>query len=1105
MLKTIGVKKVPASEVDTRPPEQINRERAEAFWNDHTSSIPATQEWIDSGVSLETIHRNVETLNGQDALEFILAADLEKYSSQFVTVPLRRTLDTYQPIENGGWAVQGLDPLNNWERMEWGQLKPTTPRINEKGKPIKYEAPKGVSTRAIFLDSPSINWPAIQADPSIAIAITEGGKKSGCLQDQANIPAIALPGITSGIKKGVGLIPEIEALCQPGRLFVLAFDAEPNSKPQTQQAIHREAEKLRKEMSKRGCFLVIATWSPEDGKGIDDVWANHGTEKVKAIISDATERHQKALEATKAHKQEWAEQQEIAALNRWLKGRQFSPTFTINQQFVEVSDRPLLAQAEILAIKSGMGTGKTEWLCRTLSGLDSGAVMIGSRNSLLLQTAERLGGFYHLHSDSAFALTADPYSKIATCIDSLIHFADSHFDNKIIILDECASTLYHALQSNTLKGRRTECLSKLEQAVQRASVVIALDGNNNDITINHLIALRGGDCQVIKILNEYQGNPKDIHIANPINPKTGEKMVRSHTPVFQALNTSVELYHLNPDTNKAIPIISDSQKLCESLDRTLSNSGLNGIRIDSTTLETQEVQAFLKNPNQWILENQPDYVILSPTAESGIDISIKKQLEQLALEIKDYFGQGFAFFCGVLGTDSQTQFLNRFRDVSEWLVSCPLYTTLETNEGSRSPHAKEIEKHLIEFAEIEMKLALEGGNDIELEQAQLELERKIKAVANDQNTRTWAQLQAQRNYERQNTRNCLKIALEQQGHNVTIVDIEHEKSDLCDRLKEERDAIIERDSQAIFNAPDMTLSEAIKIKSKFGASVEDRQAAEKAILLARLPGIQDSDQWSAELVKKLLFTERSLLPSLERYWAIQNIDTAKAEAREQWKAIAGNDSLFLPDVRSDFSRAFALKSLGLDRLFSGEWLTGNSAIVQQIYKKIKRSKHLQTVLGLTVGKQTPIQLIGKLVKMIGGSWESQQATTGDRKRSYNYSPPEADPVANALLTSIQQRHKKKRFSESAKYLTPQPMGDEHLAPYGDPIHGGGVHLQSSIQSAIASTSEYSQREQVLDLVVTAITPSPKQSSGEDHPSPRPRSILEIANCITTLGSSAPCP
>lgn len=355
---------------------------------------------------------------------------------------------------------------------------------------------------------------------------------------------------------------------------------------------------------------------------------------------------------------------------------------------------------------------------------------------------------------------------------------------------------------------------------------------------------------------------------------------------------------------------------------TLSGDGLDGIRIDSTTIETSEVQAFLKNPNQWILEHRPDYVILSPTAESGVDISIKKQLEQLHLDVKDYFGRGFAFFCGVLGTDSQTQFINRFRDVTEWAVSCPVYTTLETHEGSRSPYAREIEKHLIECTEIELKLILEGGDDLELEQARLELERKIKAVVNDQNTRTWAQIQAQRNYERQNTRQCLKTALEQQGHTVTVVDIEHGKSDLRDRLSEEKDAIIERDSVAIFNAPDISRSEAIAIKSKFSATVEDRQAAEKAVLLARLPGIQTSDQWSLELVKKVLFTEQSLLPSLERYWTTQNIGTAKREAQEQWRAIAGNDILFLPDVRCDFSRSFALKSLGLERLFNSDCVTG---------------------------------------------------------------------------------------------------------------------------------------------------------------------------------------
>lgn len=1006
----LATAKAPLHEAETRSVDEINNERIERFLAEKGDSVTqraSVAEWLESGASQETIDLNVVELHGDHALQFVIERDLEKYSSQTVTVPLRKTLNRYESIKNGGWKVTGLDPLDDWQRMTWGQFKPVTPRLDGRKKPIKYETPKGYSTRAIFLDSPGIDWTETQSDPTVAIAITEGGKKAGCLQDQGCIPAIALPGINSGTKKGVGLIPEIEALCQPRRLFVLAFDSEPDTKPRTQQAIRREAEKLRRELGKRGCFLVVADWSPDEGKGIDDVWANHGTKRVQAIITDAIERHQQAIKATEAHKQQWRQQRAAINHRQYQKSRSFTPTHAISQRYFD-ADKAILEQATIVNVKSGMGTGKTEWLVRMLKELDKGVVMIGSRNTLLVQTAERLGGFYHLQEDKAFYMTADPHGRIACCIDSLTHFADNHFNGKIVILDEWVSTLSHSLQSSTLKLRRTECLRKLEQAIKRASVVISLDGNNSDIAINHLVDLRGNDARVIKVLNDHLGEPKDIELIRTINDD-GNVMSRSDSPVMADLENTIEMARLIPDgSRKAIAIISDSQRRCESLEETLLSRGLNGIRVDSTTVGLSHVREFMKDPNAYITEYKPDYVILSPTAESGVNISIK-----------DYFFKGVAFFCGVLDTNSQTQFLNRFRDCSNWVVHCVEYTTFDTDEGMRSPSTKEIEKTLIERAQLEMRISTQGCDEVEGEQARQELERKIRAVVDDANTRTWAKLQAQRNYEKQNTRQCLEDALREQGHNVTIVDALHNRTGLFNEVNAAKEMIVERDSNAIFNAPDITISNAIKVMGKFSASVDDRRAAEKALLLHRLPGIEDTEQWTPEFIAKVKFTDRTYLSRIERYWAVQHIDASRKNARERWTAIAGKDSLFLPDIRLDFSRVLALKQLGVDRLFDGKFHGEDCPIIQEIYTKCRRSRAIQTALGVTVGSQAASRFVGNLVRLVGGTSQSKRDSTGDRARRYKYSSPEEDQQSKSILESIQKRHSRKADKENQLSLTPK--------------------------------------------------------------------------------------
>lgn len=91
--------------------------------------------------------------------------------------------------------------------------------------------------------------------------------------------------------------------------------------------------------------------------------------------------------------------------------------------------------------------------------------------------------------------------------------------------------------------------------------------------------------------------------------------------------------------------------------------------------------------------------------------------------------------------------------------------------------------------------------------------------------------------------------------------------------------------------------------------------------------------------------------------------------------------------------------------------------------------------------------------MIGGTWESQQVTTGDRQRYYRYSSPDADPLANAILQSIQKRHEKKVFSETAEAHTPQSIDNEHPTQYSDPIQEEGVRYQNPTEQAIAPTPE----------------------------------------------------
>ncbi|MEB3360125.1 MAG: plasmid replication protein, CyRepA1 family [Synechococcales bacterium] len=764
--------------------------------------------------------------------------------------------------------------------------------------------------------------------------------------------------------------------------------------------------------------LRVLWWgqaAKEDGD-IDEVAPNI-LEQAKLLSWEEFE----ALSCEPQKEPSWQEQYAAAAKRSWEKSRRFTPTQEVNQRFVSLAPGELLG-TDIHALKSGMGTGKTHELARILSQTQAGAIAIGSRNSLLLQSCERWGGFYHLHNDSAFGLTRDPYSRIACCIDSLGHFSDSDFDGKIIILDEVLSIVKHGLLSGTLAGKRGACLAKLEQAIKRAAVVIAWDGNCADIAINYLALLRGPDCKVIKSLNRFKGDRLRVELVRAYGNEPDAPLLRDYSPVVRKLRETLANGNALPNGN--ITIISDSQRHCEALDDLLSADGYRVLRVDGKTVSDPEIKQFLTNPDAYISENKPQALIMSPTAESGIDISIK-----------GYFGKGFGFFFGVIDTATQMQFLRRVRDCLDWSVWCQEYSTLEEWEGVRSPFAKRIQQEVLEALQMDALKAMEGDTD----HSHLnELIASLKAQADDPHAQTALQFIAARNYERSHTRECLQQALEEDGHTVKLVNVSKDEAS-GKAVSAAKDAIAVADANAIYSAPDITTVEAFAIKSRFSASLEDRYSAEKALLKAKLPGIESTPHWSPSFILEVLFKDRGLLPRLERYWMLTHMDAAQQRAKQQWEAAAQSGAL-PTDIRPDYLRLRALHSLGITDLAGGSF-TAEAPEIQRIFQRCRRSKKIQVALGRSPGKLAPMDFVGRLLASVGitsSSKLTQRDVNGDRQRLYTYSAPEESPIGAAILKALGNRFAKYLHPETAETVG-QPTSDlDHLTPKDITPNGEGV-------------------------------------------------------------------
>lgn len=137
------------------------------------------------------------------------------------------------------------------------QARPDTPRLNDKGKPVKYETPAGSQ---MSLDMhPSVKDEA--ADPKTPLWITEGIKKGDALATHG-LCAVALIGVWNfrgtNDKGGKAALPEWEFIALNKREVYIVFDSD----VMTKQAVYAALVRLKAMLEHRGA-KVKAIYLPE--------------------------------------------------------------------------------------------------------------------------------------------------------------------------------------------------------------------------------------------------------------------------------------------------------------------------------------------------------------------------------------------------------------------------------------------------------------------------------------------------------------------------------------------------------------------------------------------------------------------------------------------------------------------------------------------------------------------------------------------------------------------------------------------------------------------------------------------------------------------------
>jgi hypothetical protein len=787
----------------------------------------------------------------------------------------------------------------------------------------------------IGLEGEAIGFWKWVKDTNCPIILTEGEKKA-CALISRGYAAIGLPGIYTGYRvtqygeevtkpdgttyrkaKARELCEVLQILDTPGREITILFDYRDGDYSQSQEF---KAACTTAKLFKSAIAKIAQLPGPD--KGIDDFAVAGGD--VDAVIGEAQDCRKLEIKA------------------QWRRCRNYIPDYIINARYFHT---PEPAAGTITVIKSGLATGKTQWLKDIIASNPEGKIIvIGSRNGLLLQTAKKCG-FYHLDAHNGYLMFKDPNARLCLCFDSLLKLPPEIFEGATIILDEGESVLRHLLMSPTLNHKREAIKALFSQACKDASRIILLDGHLTDYTVN-LVAKLAGNKTVTKHLNEFKGNcPKvNIYKTKKATPTAAEKQE-----------------FINKILASDCPVIPTDCSVAEAkaLALTLTEAKGPGLLICSENSDDPDQIEFQTNPDAYIKKHNPNWIIYTPTLENGLDISIQEK-----------FTDVFGLFCGNLGVNSEIQMLRRVRHpINQISVLCP-QIGLSNNPDRRSYYGNQIRLQIEVNINIENALLCSEEYQ-EVINADIDRQRKHPLF------HALCDYEAQENLEKSNLREFLIEALRDGGYEVDEPTIgDDESGDHANK----KIACKEQESQEIFNSPDISLEEALEISRSNKARWPERCQAEKAFLKAKLPAVESTSLWNWEFVHRIRGKDSSLLNHLENSWLFHNPDDAEYLQKSKWES--GYFKSFLPDHDTRWLKLRTLHELNIMQFLNSDacW-TNESPEIKKLLKDGNR-KDAKRILG-EPGKDG-IKYVNKLLGLLGVKLISRRARGEEGKRAYEY-------------------------------------------------------------------------------------------------------------------------
>lgn len=941
------------------------------------------EEWaVGSAVDPEIIALNVETI--RDTQIDVLSRE--------VSHPIAERLNWkisagYKLHENRkGWWVSGIDPLNNYQRMEWGRFKPDseTPIYDaKKGSNAKYLSPAEQASRLVFLETPQHIWQKISDRTGIAISrnnfwqwviecnvpivLCEGEKKAGSLLTQG-YAAISGPGIDNFTlvydEQGNRLIqpllrPDLVPFVNSEREITILFDYD--HRPKVVRRINQAIGRIYWALVKAGSDPKVSRL-PGPDKGVDDFVIAQGSEALEKVLKRA-----KALSDDRVER--------FSALT-------FPVAQTLNRRYLDSDTEPLEIpeNEKFICVRSPKGTGKSTWLKKVVDSAQNQdipipVVIINHRVQLGQALCESLG----LPFVSDLRETEEgKLFGFGLCVDSAhpnsqARFKADHYDDCILVLDEVEQLVRHVLFATTdIRHHRTVVLKELENLfinvlTSDKGKIIASDADLCNISIQFILGMAQSKINPYIVDNQWKPTEEawTVHCYEQNTPK--EWLAKLCDEVeFADGAIFVETQSQEADSTWS------AQNLEKQLSERFPNKRI--LRADADTVADQSHPAFgiaariNEEVKNW------DIIIATPTLETGVSI-----------DIRGHFQSVWGVFWGVSHTDSARQFLARVRDSVPRHVWAAKRGVKQFANGETSLY--KILKNQKLLATRHLKSIREACETFDPE---------VGFVQNPTAINTWGKIACIHNVDQLAYRENLFEGLAEEGH--TIVDAELESLnnpvELYEELREIKQTAAKAEHQAVSEAGDITENQYNLLSRKRSKTKQERYQERKYELQQRYqvpvdPELvsRDRDGWYSQIrLHYYLLVGRMFLMERDR----AKVQSMAEKSKELWMPTM-NYSLLSLQVQ-------ALEFLGIPDLIRPEYRPSDLAkpqeyratdrdIVEMIRLAKRYREDLKLVLGVKISEkdESPFKSLNLILDKFGMKLKCDRQETdksGKRIRVY---------------------------------------------------------------------------------------------------------------------------